>query len=165
MESTRREHLFLHLVDDGSADDEGKPRRQSNDKGTAGYPAPRRPSRSPGRRPPAHLWSSGISGLFLNSDEVLTHGFCSWFLPLPPPAEDFLGEDTVCALPWGARRVPPAAGFLAGREAALPLRSAGGTALEAWYFLLVACACCAVPQKERTTRDASAHEDRPRSEA
>lgn len=106
-----------------------------------------RPLWPPGRLSPAYLCSSGISGLFLNNDEVLTHGFCSWFLPLPPAA-DFLGEDTVCARPAGALRGPPAAVFLAGREVALLLRFAGGTALDAWYFRLVACACCAVPKRK-----------------
>lgn len=86
------------------------------------------------------LWSSGISGLFLNNDEVLTHGFRSGFLSLGL-AQDSFGEKTSCAFPLKVLCVPPAVVFLDGREDVWFLCFAGGPSLNAWCFLLVACAC------------------------
>lgn len=101
----------------------------------------------------AYLRSWGISGLFLNNDEVLMPGFCSWFLPLAL-AEDFFGENTFFAFPFNVLGVSLAAVFLAGREDVSFLRFAGGACRAAWRFLLVACACCGGPQRKerRETR-------------
>lgn len=102
---------------------------------------------SQGVYPWTYLGSSGISGLFLNSDEVLMPSFRSWF-PSLAPAEDFLGENVFCAFPFKVLRVSFVAVFLAGRNEALLLRFAGGASLDAWHFLLVAAACCVVPKRK-----------------
>lgn len=69
-------------------------------------------------------------------------GLCSGFPPAAL-AEDFFGENTLCAFfLLNVLCISLAAVFLAGREDVLFLRFAGGPSLDAWHFLLVACACC-----------------------
>lgn len=88
-----------------------------------------------------------MSGLFLNSDEVLTHGFSSCFRS-PGLAQFFFRENVFCAFPLKALRVSPTTVFLAGRKDVPFFRFAGGSSLVAWSFLLVAFACCVIPKRK-----------------
>lgn len=102
----------------------------------------RRTSPSPGApRASTHLGSSGSSGLFLNSDDVLMHGFSSCF-PSPGGTEYFLGESTFWARPLQVRSASPTVVFL---------RLAGGAALDAGCLLLAAFARC-VPRRKGNKR-------------
>lgn len=85
------------------------------------------------------LWSSGISGLFLNSDEVLMHGFSC--LPLPVLSQLFFGGNVLCTFPLNVLAVSLSLVSLAEREAISFLRFVGGAPLDTWCFLLVAAAC------------------------
>lgn len=94
-----------------------------------------------------HLWSSGISGLFLNSDEVLMHGFSC--LPLPVLSKYFFGGNNLCALPLNVLGVSLSLVFLAEREDISSfLRFVGGASLDTWCFLLVVSACCVVSKRK-----------------
>lgn len=122
----------------------------------SGTQAIARRNRDEGRRPcfPAvprglrrtYLSSAGISGLFLNSEDVFTPGFRSR-LPSLAPADDVSGEKAFWAFPLKALGFSLASVALAGGRDASLLRLAGGASQDAWFLLLVAAARCAVPRR------------------